>query len=142
MAHLSVLLSGSPAVTIDDDGPTYRLTEDGVGRPGMSHRIVYAPDSPYTHGSEKVSAAREQTSLPLRFKVFAASTAALEAACDVLEAALSQFTYTATVTEDGVSKIWNCDPASWSSGLVDSGEVAAKIRTYTVTIPVHPIPGA
>lgn len=98
------------------------------------------PDSPDIHGTEYTSAAKEESSLPLEVKVFAASTAALNTACNALESALSQFEYTATVTEDGVSKVWSCAPADWSTGSVDAGESAAFLRTYTITIPVFPVP--
>lgn len=131
-----------PALVFDDDGPTFRLTEQGLGRPGITWRRTSAPDSINVHGTEYVGAAKEQSSLPLEVGVYAASTAALDAACAELEDSLSQFSYVVTVTEDGVSKVWSAGPADMSSGIVDSGDVPAHIRTYAVSIPVYPIPGS
>lgn len=130
------------ALVFDDDGPTYRLTEQGLGRPAITWRRTAAPDSANVHGTEYIGAAKEQSSLPLEVKVYAASTAALDAACNELEDALSQFAYPVTVTEDGVTKVWSAGPADMSSGLVDSGDVPAHIRTYALSIPVYPIPGS
>lgn len=93
------------------------------------------------HGSEYVGAVKEQTSLPLKVLVQAASSAALDTAVAALEAALSQFTYTATVAVDGVTKVWSCAPASYGSesGLVEHAMVSGHFDTFVVSIPVYPI---
>jgi hypothetical protein len=130
------------ALVFNADGPTYRITEQGLGRPGITWRRTAAPDSVNVHGTEYVAASKEQSSLPLEVGVYAGTTADLDAACVALEDALSQFAYDVTVTEDGVVKVWSAGPADMASGLVDSGEVASHIRTYTITIPVYPIPGS
>lgn len=127
------------ALVVADDGTTYRPTPDGIGRPGISWRLTAMPDSADSHGTEYVAAVKEQSSMPLQVKVYADSSAALDAACDALEEALSQFAYTMTVTVDGVAKTWTCAPASWQVSNFDSGEVAAHIATYAITVPVYPI---
>lgn len=133
-------LSLSPLV-LADDGTTYRITEDGIGRPGRTWRLGQMPDSADTHGTEYISAALEQTNLPLKVLVQAASSAALEAALDDLEDALGQFAYETTVTIDGAARTWTCGPAS-SQASIDSGQVAAHLSEVTITIPVYPIAGA
>lgn len=120
---------------------TYVLLREGLGRPGITWRLTPAPDSADVHGSEYVAAAKEQTTLPLKVMIQAASSAALDAAIDALEDALSQFSYTATVVVDGVTKVWSCSPAACSptSGLIESELVDGHFDVYTITIPVYPV---
>lgn len=136
-------LSLSPLV-IADDGATYRLTERGLGRPGVTWRMGAMPDSADVHGTEYISAAKEQSSLPLEVAVTASTTSALSAAVVALEAAVSQFSYDVTVTVDGVGRTWSCGPASYASanGAFDAGMVAAHFDVLSITIPVYPIPEA
>jgi hypothetical protein len=128
------------ALVASGAGPTYRITEEGLGRPAVSWRFAAMPDSSDVHGTEYTAAAKEQSSLPLVIDVYGSSTANLETACAALDAALSQFSYETTVTVDGVAQIWSCSPASWSTGLVHAEDVSSFLRTYTITIPVYPIP--
>lgn len=123
---------------------TYVLLQEGLSRPAITWRLTPAPDSADVHGTEYVAAAKEQTTLPLKVMIQAASSAALDAAISDLEDALSQFTYTATVVVDGVTKVWSCAPAAYSptSGLIDSNFVDGHFDVYTITIPVYPIPGS
>jgi hypothetical protein len=135
----------APNVVISDDPTgTYVLLFEGLGRPAITWRLTSAPDSVNVHGTEYVAAVKEQTSLPLKVMVQAASSAALDTAVTALEDALSQFTYPTTVAVDGVSKVWSCAPAAYSptSGLVDASMVAQHFDVYTITIPVYPIPGS
>lgn len=125
------------ALVIADDGATYQLGKDGLGEPNMTWRITSMPDSNDIHGSEPVTAVKEATSLPLTVIVKAASSAALKTATTALTDALSQFAYTATVTVDGQSDVWQCSPASWArSNAVQPGEVAQFFKVLTVTIPL------
>lgn len=130
-------------LTIADSG-TYCLTEKGLGRPGITWRKATAPDSADVHGSEYFAAVKEQTSLPLEVAILADSSAELEAAIDELTDALSQFTYTVTVTVGGVSKVWDAGPADWSaaSGLVEFSKANRFFDVLKVTIPIYPIPGS
>ena len=139
---ISVVFSRTPSNLTIDTSPLsdFWLPEDGLGRPGRGWRRQYADEGLY-HGSLLVGATLEQTTLPMRVNVHAASTSALEALQEELEDVLSQFTYTSTVTIDGVAKIWNSDPADIAWGDVDSGEVKAFLVQAAVTIPVYPIAG-
>lgn len=123
---------------------TYVLLLEGLGRPAITWRLAAAPDSADVHGTEYVGAAKEQTTLPLKVMIQADTYANLDAAITALEEALSQFTYTATVEVDGVTKVWDCAPAAWSasSGLIESNMVDQTFDVYTITIPVYPIPGS
>lgn len=131
------------ALTISGDGTgTYSLTAKGLGRPAITARSTWFPDSPDVHGSRLRSAVKEQSSLPLEVVVQAASASALDAAVTALSDALWQFSFTTTVTVDGVSKVWTCSPASWAvaSGVVEVSHAAAFLEVLTITIPVYPIP--
>jgi hypothetical protein len=128
------------ALAATNDGATYQIAQDGLGDPGITWRKSTMPDSDDIHGSEYVAAAKEQTSIPLEVIVKAASSSALKTARDALFAALSQFTYTVTVTVDGVSDVWTAGPADWArSTAVQPGQVAQFFTVLTITIPVYPI---
>lgn len=128
------------ALTITDDGATYQLAQDGLGRPGITWRLASAPDSANVHGTEYVGAAREQSSLPLTVIVKAASSSALNTAVAALEDALSQFAYDVTVTVDGVAKVWPASPAAWSfTTPVSPAQVTQFYTLMTITLPVYPI---
>lgn len=138
-------LSLSPLVIVGpgDASTTYLLTKNGLGRPGVTQRLTYMPDSPYIHGSELLAAAQEQSSLPLEIVVQAATASALDAAVQALADAVFQFSYTVTVTPaSGVSKTWACDPAALAPS--SGGEIDAAwlqfVDVLKVTIPVYPIP--
>lgn len=135
-------LSLSDLVIDDDTTATYVLLKDGLGRPGITWRLGAMPDSADVHGTEYVSAVKEQTSLPLRVMVQAASSAALDVAVTALEDALSQFTYPVTVDVDGVARVWSGAPAAWSTESgVQHAYVAGFFDVLLVTIPVYPVPG-
>lgn len=128
------------ALVASGAGPTYRITEEGLGRPAVTWRFSAMPDSPNVHGTERTGAAKEESSLPLVIDVYSDTTAHLETACDALEAALSQFTYDTTVTVDGAAKVWSCSPASWATGAIRAEDVNSFLRTYTINVPVYPVP--
>lgn len=132
-------LSLSALVINDYPGAGLWLPEDALQRPAKAQRLTYAADSPFVHGSLLTSAVLLQSSLPMSVKAGAATTAALEDLMDELEAALFQFTYDVTVTVDGSPRVWRADPADIGWGTIDSGEVAARIATASVTIPVYPV---
>lgn len=132
----------APNIVISDAlDATYELVREGLGRPAITWRKTAAPDSADVHGTEYVAAVKEQTTLPLKVMIQAASSAALNTALNALEAALSQFSYTATVTVDGVTKVWSCGPAAYGSesGLIEHAKVLAHYDLWTITIPVYPI---
>lgn len=129
----------SPLV-IADDGATYQIGQDGLGRPARSWRTTNMPDSADVHGSEPIAAVLEQTSIPLEVIVKAASSAALNTAVEALFDALSQFTYKVTVTVDGVAKTWSASPAPIApKAPTGPSQVAQFFEVFTVTVPVYPI---
>lgn len=130
------------ALVIDDTtAAPYMLMGDGLGRPAITWRLLPMPDSNDVHGTEYVAAVKEQSGLPLRVMVKADTAAALDSAVTALEDALSQFTYSVTVTVAGVSKVWSCSPASYGLdvGQVEFWKVQQNYEVLTITIPVYPI---
>lgn len=130
------------ALTIGDNpGDAYCLTPTGLGDPEMVWRVASMPDSASIHGREITAAALEVSSLPIEVVVSGSSAANLRANRVALTNAVSQFTYTTTVTVDGVAQVWLCEPGNWSvtGGVVRHAHQTELLQVLTVTIPVHPI---
>lgn len=133
------------ALVIADDGAEpYSLTATGLGRPEITPRNTYAPDSRYINGSELVAVTREQSALPLEVLVQADSAVTLHNAIAALDDAIWQFTYTVTITVGGVAQVWTCSPGVLNtvSGTVDHGHADQHMAVVALALPCHPIPGA
>jgi hypothetical protein len=111
---------------------------DGVGRPAKTWRTASA-SSNFTHGEVPTRAVLEQSAQLLTVHAEAASTSALHALQDELEAAVFQFVYDVTVTEDGQARTWTCYPADVAWSDITPGMVAARLSTATLTIPCYPV---
>lgn len=124
-------------LVISDDGPVFRLTEDGIGQVVQSVRLVTAPDSVDVDGSEIVAFSREATSLPLEFHIFGSSSADLAAKVAEVEAAFYRLTYPVTRAVGGVAMTWGGGPCALvpKRATVDSAISAAHFETFSVTIP-------
>jgi hypothetical protein len=94
------------------------------------------------HGAPQTSAVLDVTQLDLTVAARAASAVDLAALRDDLEAAVFQWSYTTTVTEDGVTVTYSCDAADITWNAYTRGMSDALVSTATLTIPCHPIPGA
>ena len=125
------LVTGSPAdLTISNvpHGNPYWLDEDGVIEPEIEHRTAFADESAHVSGS-----------LGLTVYTLAADEATLKAQKRALEAVVSQFTYTATLTTVGGPDAYTCLPGRLSWGTLDSGMVKARLAKAVITIPVQPL---
>lgn len=100
-------------------------------------RKRYAPDSDLVAGSALLSAVLEASQIPLVIYARGASSAAKATAMATLEAALSQFAYTVTLTIDGVATTYDAEPnmPQWS---YDDGMADAFVARGSVVIPVNP----
>lgn len=130
------------ALVIDTEGfGTYYVDKAGFGRVGRLPRETLATASPFVHGQFRTSVVWEEATLPLTVRVQADSSSALNTAVVALETALSQFTYSVTVTVDGVAKVWTAYPATWNStdGLLAVERVRAFHEDLSITIPVYPV---
>jgi hypothetical protein len=137
-------LSLSALSVADDIAGTYVLRKDGLGRPGVTWRLTPMPNSVDVHGAEYIAAVKDETTLVLGVIIQSDSSADLDTAINALLDAVSQFSYTVTVTVDGVGKVWTAAPASWAfdGGYVNDAMVLQHVNMVTLTIPVYPIPGS
>jgi len=130
------------ALTMSDMPPAtsgWWVDSRGFGRPEHTKRRTYASDAPWTKGKVLTASVADQSTLPFTFWGMAASTSALYALMDALEAALDQFTYTVTVTDNALARTWTCDPADVRWSDMSLAQSRAMIVMGTVTIPVYPV---
>jgi len=133
-------LGKAPLVIGSNPTGTYVLTDKGLGRPGVTPRLVFAADSPWVDGSVPTAATRANSELPLEVHIQAASASALAAAKADLDEALWQFTYTVTVAEGANSVTWTCYPAAHGlTDVVSDFNVADFFEVWGITIPVYPV---
>lgn len=122
------------------DSSNYKLI--GIGPGTLEWNRQYA-SSPYVHGEVLVNAVKSQGNLPLSVRCLGSTQSSREANVAALCRALEQFIYNLTVTVEGVTYTWQCDPADYS--LDDKGEISkfhrlAKQTVVTAQVPRHPIP--
>ena len=138
---ISVTFERSGADLVIPDNPFsggLHIDEGGVGAVGWDFRRGYAPDPSWRGGKTLLSFVREATTLPLTIYAHAATSAALAAVKAELEAAAAQWSYDVTVTIDGVSEVFHCEPAIPQWGAADSGMVRAHLARASLVIPVNP----
>lgn len=116
----------------------FHVPEDGVGAVDWDLRRGYAPDPAWRPGKTLLSYVREASSLPLVIYAHAATSAALATAKTELEAAALQWSYDVTVTVDGVTEVFHCEPAIPRWAPFDSGMVRAHMARCNLVIPVNP----
>ena len=131
-------LSLSALVIGNDPTSGLWLPEEGQGRPGKVWRRQTVR-SPFVHGEVLTGAVLEQASIQRDIYAMGATTAALRTTQDELEEALFQWAYDVTLTEDGETLTYACDPADVSWGEADSGMIRGHIAKATVTIPCYPV---
>lgn len=111
---------------------------DGISTPDLSWRLTYAPDSAWIPSKQLMSAVLESSSLPMTVVVRGESAAHLATLKAELAAAVSQFTYTTTVTVDGQAQAWSCDPTYPQWGALSSGWSEKFMARAALVIPVSP----
>ena len=123
-----------------NDGSNYKVI--GIGPGSLEWNRQYA-GSPYVHGEVLVNAVKAQGNLPMSIRCKGTTQSAREANVAALCRALEQFVYNITLTIEGVTYTWQCDPADYS--LDEKGEISkfhrlAKQTVVTAQVPRHPIP--
>lgn len=121
------------------DIPGTGLWVDTLTRPVKQWRRARA-SSPRSHGSVQTHATLEDAQLEAVIYAEADTANGLEALRQSIEDAFFQFSYTLTVTEDGVVRAYRCDCADLSWNEHDSGMAEAKLAKATLTIPCYPLP--
>ena len=125
-------------------GTTYSLTTgmwlppEGLSRPGKQWARNYATSRDFD-GAVQTDARLEQTAIALSIYLAGVSTAEVEQRFEILENALSQFTFDLTVTVDDQTRIWSADCADVTPADYTFGMVQDYLQLVAVSIPVHPI---
>lgn len=132
-----LVLSGTPG-----EG-AYGITS--YSPPALQARLVYAPDSAYTHGSEATGSAWQQAVLSFSWVPdTAADEGDVAATYAAVVAAIGQFSFTVTTQiSDAAAELWSGRHGSiaLASGSRGYTDLAHHNPVYNVTIPVYPIPG-
>lgn len=135
----SVVISASPSnITIGQSG-TYRVVADTLGDPGLNWRLGYA-SSPWVDSETLVSAAKSKATFPFECDVYGTSIADLISKIAALRTALSQFSYTVTVTIGGSSVAYSADPGTLSKkgGTWQDDRLGFLAQRLAISIPVDP----
>ncbi|WP_067428544.1 hypothetical protein [Nocardioides jensenii] len=114
------------------------IPADGISTPDFSWRLGYAPDSPWVPGKKLLSAVLEASSIPLSVYASGNSPGHLAELKAELEAAVSQFVYTTTISVDGQEQSWSCDPAFPQWGALTHGMSEKHLARGALVIPVNP----
>lgn len=110
-------------------------------KPALIRRNTYAPDSPYSPGATLLSSVVEQTNHALSvLPQDVATQAEVDDAIAELYAAISQFPYEVTVTENGEATTTVCDPGSMTPDDTTRISLAHLVPVWSVVVPCFPIP--
>lgn len=134
---------GMGVLTIESAGyGNYCLTPGGYTEPETTPRLSTAR-SPFVHGDLVTGSVLDSTGMVLEVFVQGNSVSHVEALADSLRDAMClQLSYTITRDLDGVVRTYTASPAGMTrTAPVRKGDVMAAEATYTLTIPVYPIPG-
>jgi hypothetical protein len=135
----SVVITATPSnLTLGQSG-TYAVVADTLGDPGLNWRYGYAT-SPWVDSQLLTSAVKDKATLNFEVDVTGTTIANLVANITALRTALSQFTYTTTVTVGGQSVAYTCDPGRLSKkgGTWQDERLAHITQRLAVSIPVNP----
>lgn len=134
-------VEGGPLADLNiNDVSNYKIITVGPGT--LEWQRQYA-SSIYVHGDYLVNAVKAQGTLPLAVRVKGTTQSQIDSNLAALCRALEQFTYQLTITLEGVTWTWQCDPADY--GVDEKGEFSkfhrlAKQTVVTAQIPRHPVP--
>lgn len=118
----------------------YEIVTAGPG--GRSWRRTTV-EGKYQHGRALVGAVLNHGSLPLVVRVHGDSWSQVSNRAQTLIAAFSQYSYTLTITINGVTSTWRCEPADITIAGGDQWQkfhAMANQQEYQLVIPRDPIP--
>lgn len=123
-------------------GPVGRIGHwiplDGIQLPDFSMRTVYAPPSNQVAGQVLLGAVLDSAAFGATVMVHGATPAALGVLKATLQAAVSQFSYTVTLDQDGTSQTWQGD-ATWPAwGTLEWNLSSRNWARAGLSIPVNP----
>ena len=126
-----------------DDGANYELVTAGPGARAWAREWAV---SPVVHGGTQVSARLEIQNRLLVVRCKGSTATALENASKALVAAVSQSSFTLSISLDGRANTWKCFCADGgpADGEFAKFEFMARPRrqTYSFQVPSQPIPTA
>lgn len=134
---------GKSTLTVDSDGyGAYCFTPLGYTEPDTSPRTTTVRSS-FVHGDLATMSVLDTTDMVWEVLIQGNTSAQLDTRTEDLRQALCrQLDYTITRTVDGVVKTFTASPATMTrTAPVRKGDVAVHVATYTISIPVYPIPG-
>lgn len=149
MADLSIACSvtrtelSEADLSLEDPGK-YSIIRDTLGPGAISWRRQTVT-SAYVHGAVLVGAVKDTAVAPLGIRVIGSSDSSLMSRMSTLLAAFEQFTYNLSVTLNGQTWTWKCEPADYSvgdSGVFQDFHLRALQQEVRFSIPRHPIPVA
>lgn len=130
---------GLADLSLENPG-SYRVVSAGPGSVSWRRRVAA---SPYCHGEALVSAVKEEVTQALVVRVYGSTAADLNTKTAALLRAFDQFDYRLSLTIDGVTSTWACQPANYSPmgrGELEPNLLRARMQAYALEIPRNPIP--
>ena len=126
-----------------NDKTTYGVMAAGPGAKSWRRQTA---ESPFMHGRALVGAVLDTEVAPLRIRVKGSTDSVLNTNLNALLRAFEQFTYDLTLTIEGVTYTWRCEPADYTIGD-RGGEINTFVRLanqewVSFEIPRNPIPVA
>lgn len=128
-------------LALEEEG-VYKLMRDAVG-PGDGSWRREVSKSAYVHGETLVGAVKDVMTAQLGVRVLASSISLLQTRVSTLLTAFSQFSYNLTITLDGSTWQWKCEPADYAigdGGVFQDLHLLAYQQEVRLNIPRHPIP--
>lgn len=109
----------------------------GIGESGRTWRR-HTAEGRYVHGRTLIGAVMETPTLNVVLRITGDTWTAVANRRNSVLAAVSQLSYTATLTIAGVTTTYACEPADVFESKFDHWKVEAKVREMSLTIPVAP----
>ena len=128
-------------LNLEDPGK-YRLIRNSYG-PGAEAKKRISVENGDSNGRLLLGATKDVAIGQLGVRVYGSSAGVLDTRVAALLEAFDQIVYTLTVTLDGTSHQWICEPADWALGangtLVDHFQ-RALAQEWHFSIPHDPVP--
>lgn len=139
MASLTLVVSRDGDDLTIGPSPVSGLWVESLTKPKYAKRRTYS-SSNFHDGATLTGATKGQAERTLVMYANAGTAAELDDLCDEVTEAFEQFFFTLAVTENGVTKTWDCDMADVDWDDHDDGMADANLARATITIPCYPVP--
>ena len=136
--NAQVTIGTDPDTIVLDTAP-YDLVAVGVGGRTWRRRTV---EGPYMHGRRLLSAALNTEVLTIVVRISGATWPDAATNTEALFSALSQHTYPVTVTVEGETETYQCEPADIANvagDTISKFHAMQSMQEYQVQIPIDPV---